>query len=44
MELKMNRRLGVQKMTHLKGNFDNETNDRAQHMQVAAILCNRIKL
>jgi len=31
-------------MTRLNGDFDNETNDRAQHMQVADILGNRIKV
>ena len=30
-------------MTRLNGDFDNETNDRAQHMQVADILGNRIR-
>jgi len=31
-------------MTRLNGDFDNEMKDRAQHMQVADILCNRIKV
>jgi hypothetical protein len=31
-------------MTRLNRDFDNETNDRAQPMQVADILSNRIKV
>ena len=31
-------------MTRLNGDFDNETNDREQHMQFVDILYNRIKV